>query len=247
MNTNINLPSPAALAKKEKETLKNISLRIKQDTYDIFDVIAKKEETSANALMINLLDYYAQNYREAQQEIGDDNELVVDMMQSFLDKALTNALKMDEDGILLKFSGTKKFHEMLNGYSDLSSYADLLEALRGESSKYILVCFGNYDVYAIDLYFTKDEAMVGYDEGERLPGDTVFDSVTIAADKWPITALLLSLYDERASELRPDLANYYTEKMSKSICEVAKKTKNIEDYARKLVEILMEFWRGQNN
>ena len=252
MNKDFSLPTPAALAKKEKETLKSVSLRIKQDSYDIFDVLAKREKSSANAMMTNLLDYYAQHYREEQGTGGNEGTLAIDMMQSYLKKSVENLLKMDDDARLLKLMATSMVDRILvdGGEADPAGLKDCLDVLT-ETGKADFVAptaiFGDIcGYYGFDLTPVGREKKPEFIRGDHIPGDINEDFADVPVEKWTLGATILALYQDRAKELRPELQAIFVEKMAKEIFEAGVKYTKEADYAWKLVDILMAFWRGQN-
>ena len=252
MNKEINLPSPAVLAKKQKESLKNVSLRLKQDTYDIFDVMAKEEGTSASAMMINLLDFYAENYRK--ERSPDSENLSVKMMESYLDKAVDNLLKLDDETRIIRLENTGIFSDLLlqSEVNDIMELRAAVESrINGEDdSKFpypVYVVFGDTtDYYGFDYVAVREGEELTFEPIDHIPGEFESDSVGVPAKYWSIGTNILALYQDRAKELKPDSYVFFTEKVAKEIFEAGVKAGSVEEYARLLVEILMKFWRGLN-
>ena len=254
MNRENSLPSPADLAKKQKDTLKNVSLRIKQNTYDIFDVMAKENNSSASAMMISLLDFYAENYRTKQTTTFGNEDLSIKMMESYLEKTRDNLLKLDDDARILKLTGTDIYEEMLEE-SEVYSIANIkttLEKIKnGTADKCTLplyYIFGNAsDYYSFDYMTATDNTNLKFEtEDYEKDGEGRESFMNVPADKWAIGINILAAYQKRAKELKPNTEAFFTEKMAKEIYEAGVKSKNIIDYSRQLVDILIMFWKGLN-
>lgn len=66
------LINPKDLAKRTKESARTVSLRIKEKTWVGFEQLAKENQTTANALIGELADYYIESLKNSNLDLSDD-------------------------------------------------------------------------------------------------------------------------------------------------------------------------------
>ena len=248
---NFILPSPADLVKKEATV--NISLRVKQSTVDIFDMLAKQNQTKTGTMMISLLDMYADNYRKENQD--DSKTLVSEVAKTYINKIADKVGKLDNSKIILKICQDASLLDEIREYSDYEDMnAGIIEAIiddykhgKVEEFENLTSLFGSMGCYTLDLCLIKDDEEIRLEAGDHIKGDVYEDFLYLPADKWLITTYMLWCYKNKAYDIFQNYEILLTEEMGHKIFELAKKTKDRAIYAKKLSKILIDFIEEQSD
>lgn len=112
------LIDPKDLAKRTKESARTVSLRIKEKTWVGFEQLAKENQTTANALIGELADYYIESLNGSHSLDLSDSAIAINKFKTFLEKEVRKICRYTIDDIVNGLYIKDK------NFGDISSYLD---------------------------------------------------------------------------------------------------------------------------
>lgn len=183
-----NLPNPDKLAKQSRLGTKQVSIRIKDRTYNVFDRYANLYETTVGGIINSLLDSYAENIREKEQM----ESINLSSLNEYMKSAVKKLSKMTNEDLFLVSVRRIEFQdeetEMRNLYKNISSRLQNDK----ENPPFQLLHFENLR----HMYISTDSRAHLQKNGSSSKTYTLFVPYTF----WFFIAALLALYARQFTE-----------------------------------------------
>ena len=182
---NNSLPTPKELAKKE--ATRPISIRVKEKTMLTFEKLAQQYDTTASAMINNLLDAYVANIASVSAKIDQNASRKV--MAQYLEKLASRINKFTDDELCLALAEDKE-HANLDNLLP----RDYLWAAKNEPGDDLISVFLND---AINTEFKCEDT-------EKASVDNVDDDsfiVFVPKKKYPVVGYIMSSYASKNDNL----------------------------------------------
>ncbi len=201
------LIDPQELAKRTKESARTVSLRIKEKTWLGFEQLAKENNTTANALISELADYYIESLNGSSLNLSD-RDVIMNKFKTFLEKEVRkmcrwsiNDVVMDLDTnclFMLDRDHQSPFYAFVDMYMQSHATVDIdLDYLNQSSIPVELVNKATGEDFVV--YPSKQERAEYY-AGAYNPADGFSNVLYVPVKKAPDVIRLFKAIDEYAEK-----------------------------------------------